>query len=357
MSRRLQSVLPAAALLGLLPAILSGAEPWTHIGPHGFSRLAVSALAFDPGSGLLYAATNEGVFRKVRHEEQWTTGGRGALLGRGAASLAMDPLLPATLYAGTAATFERGAFRSDDSGDTWKLIEPNGAVMAVAVDPQLPSTVFAMAHFYSAFPQTGPVSGGIFKSTDRGEQWREVHSHYTAPFYAGAFAFDPRDSRTLYAGVSRSGVLKSTDGGESCTPVSAGFDGTQIHALLVEPHEGVVLAGTDRGLHRSGDGGAHWTRSALGLPNRAVLSFAVDPLGLAIYAGTNGAGVFRSDDQGLTWAEEDPPLRSSPVISLAVDAAEGTLYAGTQQYGVFRKAIDRFAPPRRAPRRLPFRGD
>jgi photosystem II stability/assembly factor-like uncharacterized protein len=90
--------------------------------------------------------------------------------------------------------------------NVWTGIGPDGGlVQAIAVDPQNPDTVYAVA------------GGAIFKTTDGAAHWKRVYSPATsdgkANYPATLVAIDPQDSNTVYAGTSTAGVFKSTDGG------------------------------------------------------------------------------------------------------------------------------------------------
>jgi hypothetical protein len=69
----------------------------------------------------------------------WTSTGPegGAIL-----SLAIDPVTPATLYAGTIG----GVFISTDGGETWSEVGaglPSARVAVLALDPATPATLYA----------------------------------------------------------------------------------------------------------------------------------------------------------------------------------------------------------------------
>jgi hypothetical protein len=56
--------------------------------------------------------------------------------------LAIDPVTPTTLYAGTA----RGVFKSMNSGEKWSAVESiptDSAVFALALDPAMPAALYA----------------------------------------------------------------------------------------------------------------------------------------------------------------------------------------------------------------------
>src|SRR3989442_1489791 len=96
---------------------------------------------------------------------------------------------------------------------------PNGgSIRALAVDPVTPATLYA-----------GTGGGGVFKSTDGGGGWTAANTglcncgpdpDYS---YVPALAIDPQTPTTLYAGTSGSGVFKSTDGGASWSAVNTGL--------------------------------------------------------------------------------------------------------------------------------------
>src|SRR5262249_17496949 len=148
-------------------------------------------------------------------------------------ALAIDPLTPATLYAGTQYD---GVFKSTDGGSSWHAVNTglpstfDGIeVEALPINPLTPTTLY------------DPASGGVFKSTDGGSSWHAAHTGISRAVVA--LAIDPTTPTTLYAGtlVSRlvgghEGVLKSTDGGASWYAVNTGQPSDpDILALAIDP--------------------------------------------------------------------------------------------------------------------------
>ena len=76
-----------------------------------------------------------------------------------------------------------------------------------------------------------------------------------------------RNPAIVYVGTLLDGVFKSTDGGDTFAPASAGLGTVEIHALAADPvNTATLYAGTARdGVFRSLDGAASWTAFALGL--------------------------------------------------------------------------------------------
>lgn len=102
--------------------------------------------------------------------------------------------------------------------------------------------------------------------------------------------------------------------------------------VLLNDGQGVVYAGTARGVLRSVNEGQAWVNSSVGLPNAGVRALAL--FGLELFAGTDGSGVYRSTNQGQTWTAVNSGLTNQRVLSLL--AVRNNLYAGTIGGGVFR---------------------
>jgi hypothetical protein len=105
----------------------------------------------------------------------------------------------------------------------------------------------------------------------------------------------------------------------------------------------VLYAGTNDGVWRSQNGGAHWLRAGTGLGGANVLALAVDPANRLLYAGTAGGMVFAEDERTSgAWVPVGRSLGGSPVASLAISTSRprvilagtiGAVYRGTQQGG------------------------
>jgi photosystem II stability/assembly factor-like uncharacterized protein len=223
-----------------------------------------------------------------------------------------------------------------------------GDVRELVFDPHHPSTVFALTE------NDGP---GIFQSSDGGRNWRPLGAVPDAS-HLDALAIAPRHRRALYVGTEV-GVFKTTDGGASWQTASAGLLGKEtaqerknrlemgyVRALFVDPRDPETLyAGTEEGLFKSTDGGAHWQGSLANLADVGrVGALAFDPTDTeAIYAGTEpgyagvsfGSGVFKSTDGGRTWSSLG--LQKTNVAALAVDPQHSeTIYAATRNGSIFK---------------------
>lgn len=194
-----------------------------------------------------------------------------------------------------------------------------------------------------AFDQTGNIlyagaaSGGLWKSSDGGNNWANltdnVSAVFSAPVSVGAIALDPTNPQIIYVGTGEnnfnfdnyysSGILKSSDGGNSWSLLGAATFGGQrtngglhISKLIIDPNSSAssrhILAATDNGLWLSTDGGNSWSQTlgagASGHP--AITDLIVDSTSSnpsTVYAawgypnGDSGNGIYKSTDGGQTF--------------------------------------------------------
>ncbi|MGB6631096.1 MAG: hypothetical protein WBE52_07650 [Terriglobales bacterium] len=214
------------------------------------------------------------------------------------------------------------------NGLKWRLIGPfrGGRVVAVAGVPGDSTT------FYF-----GSVNGGIWKTIDAGVVWTPIFDSQPVGSI-GALAVASSDPKIIYAGTGESdirsdlssgnGVYKSTDSGATWNHIGL-EDTRQISRIVIDPQNtNIVYVGAlghaygpngQRGVYKSVDGGAHWTRaldlgSEIGISDLAICSAAPQLLFAgawhahrppwSTYAPIDGpgSGLYRSQDAGKTWS-------------------------------------------------------
>ncbi|HWZ84986.1 MAG TPA: hypothetical protein VN032_02225 [Thermoanaerobaculia bacterium] len=168
-----------------------GGATWTALPALGVSP--VYALVVDPTSsdvvygfvGASSAGLPSGVYRSADGGSTWSRLG-GGLPDDAYAALAIDPVSPATVYAGSS---QNGLFRSDDGGGSWLAVNAGLRSLAVSelvIDPAAPSTLYA------------GTASGVYRSSDRGAHWSAIGFHQQT---ITALALDPASPSTIYAGV------------------------------------------------------------------------------------------------------------------------------------------------------------
>src|SRR5213593_4656623 len=176
--------------------------------------------------------------------------------GRIVKCLLADPERPETVYAGT----DLGLYRTDDAGAKWQRLDTpmNGSmVWSLAIDPVDPRVMFA---------GTGtPSTPGIYRSTDAGKTWERLAVEIAAecpnvgtPRPTG-IAVDPIDHRRVWVGLEVDGVRHSAEGGDTWTRVNGQIPNPDVHCVLAVagPPRTVFTVVNDE-VWRSTDDGKSW---------------------------------------------------------------------------------------------------
>ena len=197
--------------------------------------------------------------------------------------------------------------------NNWSLT--SGRINAIAVSPANPQLILI-----------GAATGGVWRSTDGGANFTPT-TDGQVDLAVGSIAFAPANNSIVYAGMGDkasgylgTGVLKSTDGGQTWARVSNQTLPAQsrISSILVDaadPNRVYVAQYASRtgntlfssGFFYSTDGGVNWTRTLAGLP-RDLVRHPTQPntYYLAMQRVDGGApistgGVYKSIDAGQTW--------------------------------------------------------
>jgi photosystem II stability/assembly factor-like uncharacterized protein len=192
-----------------------------------------------------------------------------------------------------ASTYDNGPggpgnlFRTTNGGTTWDTVF-SASTICLEIHPHNDNVVFA---------GLGSIDGpfGILKTTDGGENWLHADSGIFVNSYCWVrvIAFDAVHPETLYAGTSGflggGGLYKSTNSGNSWTELhsllSNGADFIAINPLSSDTI--YVLDKTGAGLFKSTDGGNNWEETNLQNGGHGLNGLALDPLSPNIvYVGT-----------------------------------------------------------------------
>ena len=241
----------------------------------------VQALAIDPLTpSTLYAGTDDGrVFKSTDGAANWTSS-RAA--DARVTTLAINPVTPGTVYvgtsrygpdaAGTDPSATGGVFKSTDSGATWSNTGlTNRPVRSLVVDPVTPTTLYAVLDDAGGSPVAGP-RGGLLKSTDGAATWDTSLSNEQTSGQVRSVAIDPLTPSTLYAGAWGASpemgwgeMYKSVDGGGSWVLLAdSSVFADAVEVLAIAPGNGATYAGlATYGLYASPDDGATWYGTGL----------------------------------------------------------------------------------------------
>jgi photosystem II stability/assembly factor-like uncharacterized protein len=270
--------------------VLRGMQ-WRLVGPfRGGRAVAVTGDPVEPRTFYM-GSVDGGVWKTVDAGTTWRNISDGTSTIASVGAIAVAPSDHNVIYVGTGETdfredltFGDGMYRSTDGGRSWKHIglEQTRQIATVRVDPKDPDNVYVAAYGHAFGPN---AERGVYHSRDGGTTWKRV---LFVDDSTGAIdlAMDPTNPRILYAamwrfqrfpwgfsaGGGKSGLWKSTDGGDSWTEltdnpgmpdVPVGRIGVSVSGSMPNRVYAYVETSPDDslgGIYRSENAGTSWKR-------------------------------------------------------------------------------------------------
>lgn len=236
---------------------------------------------------------------------------------------------PETYYFGSTGG---GVWKTTNAGHDWVNLTDRyfavGSIGAIDVSVSDPNVIY-VGTGSSKIRSNVSIGRGVYKSTDAGRTWSFVGLRDTGQI--ASVRIDPNDPNTVYVAAQGDpfadgpdrGVYRTTDGGANWSKVLFVNDGLGAAALAMSPDNPKVLyacmwhglrkpwtiisGSLDGGIYKSTDGGDNWTKLGGGLPDQLfgrsnVAISAADPRRVyALIEAKPGSGLYRSDDAGATW--------------------------------------------------------
>src|SRR2546428_10796071 len=134
------------------------------------------------------------------------------------------------------------------------------------------------------------------------------------------FSLAVSPSGHIFAGTYASGVIRSTDNGETWKPINACLTNTSGNVIIIHS-SGQVFAGTNgSGVFRSTNDGDTWTPSNVGIEKLTVYGLTMNSAG-HILAGTHESGVWQSTVKGKSWTPINNGMLNSLYYAVVVNSA------------------------------------
>lgn len=244
-------------------------------------------------------------------------------------AIAVDPVDENTWYVGAPAG---GIWKSTNAGQDWTPLSdnlPQIGVSGIAIDPNNTDIIYISTGDDDA---GDTVSAGVFKSTDGGLTWNPTALNpTTTPSSMNEILMDPNNSSTLWV-ATNNGVYKTENGGDNYI---LALPGQNVKDIKIRPdNSNTIYAVTNDRFYRSTDAGVSFTLITAGLPTSSGrLTMAVTPANpnyiYIVSANTRSndysfQGIYRSTNGGTSFtrrANNRDILESSQAwFDLAIEA-------------------------------------
>ncbi|TMC73395.1 MAG: glycosyl hydrolase [Chloroflexi bacterium] len=310
---------------------------WRNAGPYRGGRVA--AVAGDPRerNTFYFGSTGGGVWKTMDGGQYWENTTDRFFKRASVGAIAVAPADPNVIYVGMGESCIRGnvshgdgVYRSTDAGQTWTHLglEDTRNIGKVRVHPEDPDTTYvaALGHAHGPNPERG-----VFRTQDGGKTWKKgLYRNEKAG--ASDLSIDPNNPRIIYAsfwetirrpwelvsGGPGSGLFRSNDGGDTWTEISRnkGLPSGMLGKIGISASAAqsgrvyAVVEASDGAIFRSDNYGETWERGSedRNLRQRAwyyhhIYAHPTDPETVWVL----NVSAWRSDDGGKTFQELSIP--------------------------------------------------
>ncbi len=244
----------------------------------------------------------------------------------------------------------RKSYRTEDRSSTssWKSLGPSSNTSGYAGTGRVASVGFHPTDANTIYVGSG--GGGVWKTTNGGDTWTPI-SDNIGSIGVSAIIVDPSNPETVYIGTGDGdasdnysiGVLKSTNGGDTWNTTGLDWSTSStilIRAMVMHPNDvnTLILASND-GIYRTTNGGTSWTKEQSG--NFYDIELKPQATSNTFYACTSGT-IYRSTNSGDTWISEYSLSGTNRIALATSEDEENYVYAlaskssGSGFKGVYR---------------------
>lgn len=308
---------------------------WENISDGFFKTGSVGAVAVSESSpNIVFCGMGEhavrgvmtsygdGIYKSTDAGKTWTHLGLEAT--QHISRIVIHPTNPDIIYVSAQGALygpnkERGIYKSEDGGVTWKNIlfvnESTGGV-ELSMDMNAPNVLYAAMWDYQRSPweiRSGGPGSGLYKSVDSGKTWNKIHKGLPEEKGKMAIAVSRANSDKVYALIESDsnkdlgGLFVSDNGGDSWELVSGDNRLTQRAWYYIEvfpdPNNENVVYVMSADAFRSIDGGKNWER--IEGVHGDYHDLWINPKNSKNMVISDDGGASISFDYGKTWTLQD----------------------------------------------------
>jgi hypothetical protein len=297
---------------------------WTNPDPGHTSRAMQCFAVMDT---VILAGTGTGMLRSANNGATWTDFG-GIMGGKNIHDLFFLASYPFNVLGGTINYGAGGVFQSTNNGENWSgfptdLTQPPNLAHVNSILKIETSSEFWIGTDLGVYvlPQFYPLGS-----------WVSISTGFASGAYTKVRALLSANGE-IFAGTDNGVYIQN---GSSWGQMNNGLTNTNITAL--KSVNGYLIAGTSQGsvggVYISSDTAKTWI-----LSNSVSWVTSILTVGSNIFVGSYGDGVWLTKNYGTTWSQVNDGLSSSAYYVLSLGANDQYLFDGTSAASIWRRPL------------------
>ena len=319
----MKNVYTKLVFMCLFSLAFSGYGQWTESG----ASKATITRALATNGNVIFAGTDDGMFRSVNNGASWTAINNGLTKDTVLSIVVMD----SSVFIGT---LHSGVFQTTNNGNSWYT--KNNGLPRDSLDPQS----FCSINSFSKSGGTvvaGIFQKGVFVSKDNGTSWASMNTGLTNLNVTSLIT----SGNNIFSGTGLGGgIFLSSNAGTTWTKANSGLIYIRgmvysVLSLLATDNNlfAVTLSG---GIYSSKNNGISWVSANSGLSTNNI--FSLFSYSNNLFAGTDLNGVFVSSNNGSSWTGFSGGLPETRAV-LCFCVSQGTLFAAVYGEGVWKRQL------------------
>lgn len=297
--------------------------------------LAASCLGGGGPVGVLKTYDGGGAWLSINHIKNSSTQ---SVANYQVTEMAFNPDNHEELYF---TSVDGGLWKSSDTGQNWQQILSKIAAYDFFVNPIDPNNILVSGIYNQ--------HGKIVRTRDGGATWEEVYNEASIDTPVQSITANYANPRELYAGLSSGVAMKSVDGGTNWFVVKE-FNDQLLKLRYDRYNNGLYALLRTKGLAKSSDSGINWQQLSSGsrfqsqdifsVSDYQFVKMALDDSQAGVIYITSNKGLYKSLDDGKSWVFLNIPVKSTAEQPRAVASAKGGMLAYTSIGNTIFKTLD-----------------
>lgn len=191
-------------------------------------------------------------------------------------------------------------FKSNDRGDSWKVISPNLTITASKEKKSFSTAAITESFLQQGLLYAGTDKGAFWVSKNDGVSWEE-NDNGLANNYIRSICPSRFVKERVYVAMTginyddlNSCLYVSENYGKNWTSITTGLPNEPVNVVLEDPtNENILYAGCFRGVYISIDRGKSWSYLGNNMPGTAIADLKIHESAMDLITATHGRGIYK----------------------------------------------------------------